>query len=89
MTSWYGYESGNITASGKPFHPNGLSAAHRTMKFGTKLRVTYGGKAVVVVVTDRGPAKWTGRSLDLSRGAASRLGLIRRGVACVGVTVVR
>jgi rare lipoprotein A len=89
MTSWYGYESGSVTASGARFRPDGLSAAHRTMKFGTKLRVTYGGKSVIVTVNDRGPAKWTGRSLDLSRGAASALGIIRRGIACVGVTVVR
>lgn len=87
-TSWYGYESGKITASGTRFHPDGLSAAHRTLKFGTKLRVTYNGKSVDVVVTDRGPARWTKRDLDLSHGAAAALGIIRRGVACVGVRVV-
>ena len=81
--SFYGAESGHATASGKRFDPEGLTAAHRSLPFGTRLRVALGSRAVVVTVTDRGPAAWTGRALDLSRGAARALGLERRGVATV------
>jgi rare lipoprotein A len=86
--SWYGYESGNRTASGARFHPEGLTAAHRTLPFGTRLRVTWMRRSVVVIVTDRGPAKWTGRCLDLSKGAAASLGMIRAGVGTVTFTVL-
>jgi rare lipoprotein A len=87
--SWYGTESGNRTASGAPFHPNELTAAHRSLPFGTRLRVSWMHRSVVVTVTDRGPAKWTGRCLDLSRGAAAHLGMIRAGVAHVTFKVLR
>lgn len=82
--SYYGAESGRRTASGEAFRPNGLTAAHRTLPFGTRLRVCYHG-CVVVRVTDRGPAAWTGRSLDLSRGAAAAVGMLGVGVANVEV----
>lgn len=86
--SYYGAESGRHTASGERFNPAGLTAAHRTLPFGTRLRVCYRG-CVVVRVTDRGPAKWTGRSLDLSKGAARAIGMLRVGVATVEVERVR
>jgi rare lipoprotein A len=83
--SYYGAESGRRTASGQPFHPMGLTAAHRTLPFGTRLRVCRGERCVVVVVSDRGPFV-RGRGLDLSRGAAERIGLIGPGVARVKVS---
>lgn len=84
--SWYSCiksgecSKGKITASGKKFNPNGLTAAHRTLPFGTKLKITHKGKVVIVVVNDRGPYI-KGRSLDLSRAAAQKIG-------CHGVCVV-
>jgi hypothetical protein len=85
IASYYGAESGHRTASGERFRPEGLTAAHRTLPFGTRLRVCYRGACVVVRVTDRGPAKWTHRSLDLSKGAAQAIGMLRVGVARVTV----
>lgn len=82
--SWYGFESGTITASGEHFHPNGLSAAMPSRKYlGHVYRVHYGHKSVVVRVNDVGPAKRLHRIMDLSRGAAVQLGLIGRGVGTV------
>jgi rare lipoprotein A len=89
--SWYGGKGERLarhTASGDVFRADGLTAAHRTLPFGTRLRVTYGGRSVIARVNDRGPAAWTGRSLDLSRGAARALGMIGVGVARVSVVVV-
>ena len=83
--SWYGTESGSRTANGERFTGESLTAAHRSLPFGTKLRVTYQGKSVVVRINDRGPAKWTKRDLDLSRAAAARIGLIHAGVGTVRV----
>jgi rare lipoprotein A len=88
VASYYGSESGNRTANGERFHPNGLTAAHRTLPFGTRLRVCYRG-CVVVRVNDRGPAKWTKRSLDLSHGAARAIGMLGVGVARVEVERIR
>jgi rare lipoprotein A len=79
LASWYGAESGNRTANGERFDGTSMTAAHRSLPFGTKLRVTYKGKSVIVRVNDRGPARWTGRDLDLSRAAAAKLGMIRAG----------
>lgn len=59
-----------------------MTAAHRELPFGTKLRVPHGGKAVTVRINDRGPFS-AGRSLDLSRAAAGRLGIRRAGTAPV------
>jgi rare lipoprotein A len=84
VASYYGAESGRHTASGARFNPEGFTAAHRTLPFGTRLRVCHQG-CVDVVVNDRGPAKWTHRSLDLSKGAARRIGLIARGYGPVQV----
>lgn len=83
VASYYGSESGNRTANGERFNPRGLTAAHRTLPFGTMLRVCYHG-CVVVRVNDRGPFI-RGRQLDLSRGAAARVGMLGRGVARVQV----
>ena len=75
--TWYGNElAGNRTASGEIFNPNGLTAAHRTLPFGTCLRVgnPKTGKSVKVRVNDRGPFT-KGISLDLSAGAARAIGM--------------
>ncbi len=79
--SFYGAESGRRTASGLPFRPEGFTAAHRSLPFGTRLRVCL-DRCIVVTVTDRGPFA-PGRSLDLSHGAARAIGLLRRGVAVI------
>ncbi len=91
LASYYGggERLNKHTANGEVFRPNGLTAAHRTLPLGTKLLVSHGGKSVVVRVNDRGPAAWTGRQLDLSRGAAARLGFIKRGEAPVRISVLR
>lgn len=84
--SWYGEaHHGRKTATGERFDMHALTAAHRTMRFGRVVKVSRAGKTVTVRITDRGPAKWTGRSLDLSREAAEKLGMLRRGVARVCV----
>lgn len=83
--SFYGAESGRHTASGETFHANGLTAAHRTLPFGTRLKVCRGERCVSVRVTDRGPFV-AGRSLDLSEGAARAIGMEKVGVARVEVT---
>jgi len=82
--SWY--QMGTRTASGARYNPDGLSAAHRTLPFGTRLKVTNrrNGKSVNVVVNDRGPFAGK-RVLDVSRGAARRLGMISTGTAPVQV----
>lgn len=74
------------TASGQKFNPNALTAAHKTLPFGTKLRVTHKGRSVIVRVNDRGPYV-RGRHLDLSRAAARAIGC--KGVCTVRVAVVR
>lgn len=84
VSSYYGAESGRHTASGARFNPEGFTAAHRTLPFGTRLRVCYQG-CVTVTVNDRGPALWTKRSLDLSKGAARAIGLVARGYGPVTV----
>ena len=75
LASWYGpgFE-GQPTASGEIFDPHGFTAAHNTLPLGTELIVSYGGRAVKVVVNDRGPHS-AGRELDLSPCAAGDLGL--------------
>ena len=65
-----------------------MTAAHRSLPMGTRLRLTYAGRSVVVRINDRGPAAWTGRSLDMSRGAAEQLGLVTRGAGQVRVEVL-
>lgn len=88
--SWYGKAfSGRPTASGEPFDPEKMTGAHRTLAFGTWVRVTHlgNGRSVVVRINDRGPFT-TGRVIDLSEAAARQLGMIREGVAQVRVEVV-
>ena len=85
LTSWYGpYFHGRLTANGEVYDQMGLTAAHKTLPFGTRLRVCYQG-CVNVRINDRGPYIGA-RELDLSRGAAEAVGLIDPGVANVEVT---
>lgn len=84
VASWYGTESGNRTANGERFDGSSYTAAHRTLPFGTKLRVTYQGKSVVVRVNDRGPFLKS-RQLDLAHAAAREIGLTKAGVGKVRV----
>jgi len=88
VASWYGAESGNRTANGEHFNGTSLTAAHRSLPFGTKLRVTYRGKSIVVRINDRGPFHRDkhgryDRDLDLSHAVAKALGTIPAGVATV------
>jgi rare lipoprotein A len=85
--SFYGNESGSKTASGQRFNQNAMTAAHRTLPFGTKVRVTYRGQSVVVTINDRGPFI-KGRVLDLSKGAARAVGLTGAGVGHVTAEVI-
>lgn len=88
MASYYDYShAGNLTASGVPFDPSGLTAAHKTLPFGTQLLVSHGGRSVQVTVNDRGPFV-AGRDIDLSQAAADTIGLTGAGVAPVQVTVL-
>jgi rare lipoprotein A len=85
--SFYGNESGSRTASGQRFNQNALTAAHRSLPFGTKVRVTYRGQSVVVTINDRGPFI-KGRVIDLSTGAARAVGLTGAGVGHVTAEVI-
>lgn len=88
MASFYGNESGSKTASGQRFNQHAMTAAHRSLPFGTKLKVTHGSRSVVVTINDRGPFI-KGRVLDLSTGAASAVGLTRaKGVGRVFAEVL-
>lgn len=87
MASYYGNESGSRTASGQRFNQNALTAAHRSLPFGTKLRVTHGSRSVVVTINDRGPFI-RGRVLDLSTAAARAVGLTGAGVGRVTAEVI-
>lgn len=85
--SWYGGKfHGRRTANGERFDMDDLTAAHRTLPFGTKVRVTNArnGRSVVVRINDRGPFIG-GRVIDLSRGAADAIGMVRTGVAPVRI----
>ncbi|GGD96102.1 hypothetical protein GCM10011515_15050 [Tsuneonella deserti] len=90
VASYYGNElAGNRTANGERFNPGALTAAHRTLPFGTKVRVTNAanGKSVVVRINDRGPFHG-GRIIDLSKSAASQIGLVARGSGRVELAVL-
>ena len=82
--SWY--QMGRRTANGEAFNPNGMTAAHRSLPFGTKVRVVHesSGRSVVVRINDRGPFSG-GRIIDLARGPAQALGLTRSGIAYVSL----
>ncbi|HMS21433.1 septal ring lytic transglycosylase RlpA family protein [uncultured Sphingorhabdus sp.] len=89
--SYYGNElAGRRTASGEMFNPSDFTAAHRTVAFGTRVKVTHlgNGREVIVRVNDRGP--WgRGRIIDLSYAAAKELGMHRSGTAQVKLALVR
>jgi len=88
MASWYGAElAGHRTASGERFNPSQLTAAHRSLPLGSKVRVTYHGESVVVRINDRGPFA-RGRVIDLSRAAAEEIGLRRAGSGKVTLAVL-
>ncbi|WP_110968087.1 septal ring lytic transglycosylase RlpA family protein [Pseudomonas huaxiensis] len=85
--SYYGSRHhGKRTASGEPFDQHGLTAAHRSLPFGTRVRVTNlkNERSVVVRINDRGPHT-RGRLIDLSKAAAQKLDMIRSGTARVRV----
>ena len=85
VASWYGEPfHGRRTASGEVFNMNELTAAHKTLPFGTRVRVRHAatGREVVVRINDRGPFT-PGRVIDLSRAAAASIGLIQSGTAPV------
>ena len=89
--TWYGgYHNGRRTSSGRIFDEREMTAAHATLPLGTRIRVTVQetGESVVVTVTDRQPYKPV-RVIDLSRGAASRIGLLRSGTAMVTLATLR
>jgi rare lipoprotein A len=77
----------NHTANGEVFDPRGRTAAHRSLPFGTRVEVKYKGRSIVVRINDRGPLASTGIALDLTRGAASELGMT--GTAPVSMRVVQ
>ncbi|WP_286668822.1 septal ring lytic transglycosylase RlpA family protein [Thermosynechococcus sp. B0] len=90
IASWYGPGfHGARTANGERFDQDALTAAHRTLPFGTRVRVTnlQNGRSVVVRINDRGPFTG-GREIDLSRGAAAAIGLIGAGVGPVRIDVL-
>lgn len=88
LAAWYSMP-GAHTANGERMDPRRMTAAHRTLPFGTEVRVTNleNGESVTVVINDRGPFGG-GRIIDLSRGAAAEIDMIRSGVVPVRLTVV-
>ena len=89
--SWYGPRfHGKLTANGEQYNQMALTAAHKSLPFGTVLQVTNfkNGKSVIVRINDRGPYI-EGRDLDLSKGTALNLGMIDRGVIKVKVSEVK
>ena len=90
LASFYGQRfAGNLTANGERFDPSELTAAHRTLPFGTRIRVTNlaNGKQTIVRINDRGPYVGA-RIIDLSRYAAKVLGMIEQGVAQVQLQIL-
>lgn len=90
LASWYGHPyHGQPTASGEIYNMNAMTAAHPSLPFGTKLRVCSNrtGRCAVVRVNDRGPYAH-GRSIDLSKAAAQRIGVYGEGVGEVTITRV-
>lgn len=91
LASWYGPGfHGRRTASGQIYDQNALTAAHKTLPFGTRVKVTNlnNGKSVTIVVNDDGPHV-PGRVIDLSKGAAQRIGMLSAGVVPVRLQVLR
>ncbi len=90
IASWYGPGfDGRRTASGEIYDMNGISAAHKTLPFGTIVQVVdlETGKSVIVRINDRGPFI-KGRIIDLSKGAAEKLGIIDKGITKVGLRIL-
>ncbi|EGJ34779.1 rare lipoprotein A [Moorena producens 3L] len=90
IASWYGSGfHGRRTASGERFNQYALTAAHRTLRFGTRVKVTNlrNGRSVIVRINDRGPYV-RGRIIDLSRGAARIIGLVRSGTGSVRIEIL-
>ncbi len=87
--SWYGSEGGARTANGERYNPNGLTAAHRTLPFGTKVRVTSlkTGKSAIVRINDRGPFHRS-RMIDVSAGTAAAIGIKNDGIGDVKMEVL-
>ncbi|HCY75222.1 MAG TPA: hypothetical protein DHV28_04830 [Ignavibacteriales bacterium] len=89
--SWYGPGfHGQKTANGEVYNQNSFTAAHKSLKFGTLLKITNlkNNRSVVVRINDRGPYI-QGRDLDLSKAAALELGMVRRGVAKIKVEEIK
>lgn len=88
--SFYGSESGHLTANGETFRPGGMTCAHWTLNFGTRLKVTdlATGRSVICRVNDRGPNPRLHRTVDLARGAARRLGILGRGVIRARIAIL-
>ncbi|HSD52055.1 MAG TPA: septal ring lytic transglycosylase RlpA family protein [Candidatus Methylomirabilis sp.] len=97
VASWYGYESGRMTATGEAFNPNGLTAAHKTLPIPMFVQVTNleNGRSLIVRVNDRGPfpgdqnPRSGDRIIDLSLGAARRLGYRTKGTTRVRVEAIQ
>jgi len=94
IASWYGYETrnkpgGHMTANGEAFDPNGLNAAHKYLPLPTHVKVTNfdNGRSILLRVNDRGPFV-EGRIIDLSAGAAKKLGFYEKGTARVVVETI-
>ena len=88
VASWYGERyRGRPTASGEIYNPDKLTAAHRTLPFGTIVRCTYQNKSVVVKITDRGPFV-TGRIIDLSKAAFAKLAPTSRGLIKIKLEII-
>ena len=91
IASWYGPGfHGNLTANGETYDMDSVSAAHKTLPFGTIVRVVEfdTGRSIVVRINDRGPFV-DGRIIDLSKGAAEELGIVNKGITKVGLRIIR
>lgn len=89
--SWYGPGfHGRLTANGERYNMNGISAAHKSLKFGTKVRITNleNGKSIVVRINDRGPYI-KGRQFDLSKGAFKKIASIDTGVIKIKYEILK
>lgn len=92
VASYYGRElAGNRTANGERFNPDELTAAHRTLAFGSKVRVTNisNGQSVIVRINDRGPFGGHKRVIDVSHAAAKEIGMHRSGTARVSMALIK
>lgn len=90
IASWYGPGfQGNYTANGEIYDMNSISAAHKTLPFGTVVRVVdlETGRSVIVRINDRGPFV-EGRIIDLSKKAAEKLGIVDKGITRVGLRII-